>query len=159
SRLFSLECLRPFQWQLRDIELAEVLDILARRAEGESLREEFQKAEELALKAYEENYIDSSELPSSSSRLPLADAVRAAVQDAWERYGLCVPDWCCNAAAYWAPRKKEEIVRKREQRRQAALIREIFGNPYRPVALDSSWLTSYVLLLARGIYADLAFDR
>jgi hypothetical protein len=41
----------------------------------------------------------------------------------------------------------------------AALIRDIFGNPFRPVALDPAWLTTDVLALARGIYADRVFDR
>jgi hypothetical protein len=42
---------------------------------------------------------------------------------------------------------------------QASLLRDIFGNPFRPVTLDPSWLTSTVLALATGIYADPAFDR
>ncbi len=39
------------------------------------------------------------------------------------------------------------------------LIRDIFGNPFRPVAFDPAWRTSDVLLLARGIYDERAFDR
>jgi len=39
------------------------------------------------------------------------------------------------------------------------LLRDIFGNPFRPVACDASWLTSDVVALARGIYDDRAFDR
>ncbi|MBY0459710.1 MAG: hypothetical protein K2V38_20515 [Gemmataceae bacterium] len=38
-------------------------------------------------------------------------------------------------------------------------MRDIFGNPFRPVALDPAWLTSDVLALARGIYDERAFDR
>lgn len=38
-------------------------------------------------------------------------------------------------------------------------IRDIFGNPFRPVTVDSSWLTSTVLPLASGIYEEKAFDR
>jgi len=38
-------------------------------------------------------------------------------------------------------------------------IREIFGNPFRPVTIDPAWLTSDVRLLATGIYNDRAFDR
>jgi hypothetical protein len=50
--------------------------------------------------------------------------------------------------------------RKREQRSaQVPFIRDIFGNPFRPVSLDPSWLTSTVLALAESIYADRAFDR
>jgi hypothetical protein len=39
------------------------------------------------------------------------------------------------------------------------IIRDIFGNPFRPVALDPAWLSSDVVALARGIYTDRAFDR
>ncbi|MBP3956589.1 hypothetical protein J8F10_15045 [Gemmata sp. G18] len=41
----------------------------------------------------------------------------------------------------------------------ASLFRDIFGNPFRPVAVESSWLTSDVRPLAEGIYQDRAFDR
>jgi hypothetical protein len=46
-----------------------------------------------------------------------------------------------------------------EDARQVLLLRDIFGNPFRPVALDASWLTSNVVGLARGIYENRAFDR
>ena len=42
---------------------------------------------------------------------------------------------------------------------QPRLLRDIFGNPFRPPACDPAWLTSDVLALARGIYDDKAFDR
>jgi hypothetical protein len=45
------------------------------------------------------------------------------------------------------------------KRIRAALLRDIFGNPFRPVAVDPSWRTSTVVTLAEGIYADRAFDR
>jgi hypothetical protein len=38
-------------------------------------------------------------------------------------------------------------------------IRDIFGNPFRPVAFDPDWLTTDVRLLAEGIYAEKAFER
>jgi hypothetical protein len=43
--------------------------------------------------------------------------------------------------------------------KQAHLLRCLFGNPFRPVTLDPSWLTSTVVTLAKGIYDDRAFDR
>lgn len=43
--------------------------------------------------------------------------------------------------------------------RLAACARDIFGNPFRPVAFDPAWLTSTVIALAAGIYEDKAFDR
>jgi hypothetical protein len=46
-----------------------------------------------------------------------------------------------------------------ERAAQADLVRDIFGNPFRPVTVNPSWLTSTVVALAQGIYADRAFDR
>jgi hypothetical protein len=39
------------------------------------------------------------------------------------------------------------------------LLREVLGNPFRPVTVDPAWLTPTVVALAAGIYADRAFDR
>ncbi len=36
---------------------------------------------------------------------------------------------------------------------------DIFGNPFRPIAVDPCWLTSTAVALAQGIYTDRAFDR
>jgi hypothetical protein len=42
---------------------------------------------------------------------------------------------------------------------QCLLVRDIFGNPFRPTALDPAWLTPTVIELAQTIYNDRAFDR
>jgi hypothetical protein len=39
------------------------------------------------------------------------------------------------------------------------LIREVIGNPFRPITFNPSWRTSDVMLLAQGIYDERAFDR
>ncbi len=41
---------------------------------------------------------------------------------------------------------------------EAELVRDVFGNPFRPVALDPSWLTSAVLALARQVYESRDFS-
>jgi hypothetical protein len=38
-------------------------------------------------------------------------------------------------------------------------LRCLFGNPFRPVAVEPPWLTSDVLALATGVYEEKAFDR
>jgi hypothetical protein len=48
---------------------------------------------------------------------------------------------------------------KRDRHRQARLLRDIFGNPFRPVAFDSHWRTSDVIGLANAIYDDKVFER
>jgi hypothetical protein len=42
---------------------------------------------------------------------------------------------------------------------QAEMLRDIFGNPFRPVKLEPAWRTVNVIDLARGIYGDRAFER
>jgi hypothetical protein len=39
------------------------------------------------------------------------------------------------------------------------LIRDIFGNRFRPVAVEPSWLTPTTVQYAEGIYEGRAFDR
>jgi hypothetical protein len=46
-----------------------------------------------------------------------------------------------------------------ERAAQCHLLRCIVGNPFRPVGLAPSWITSTVVQLAQGIYAERAFDR
>ena len=41
----------------------------------------------------------------------------------------------------------------------STIFRDIFGNPFRPITLNPSWLTSTVVSLANGIYTERAFDR
>jgi hypothetical protein len=42
---------------------------------------------------------------------------------------------------------------------QTKLLREIFGDPFRPLSVDPSWLTLHVVELAQTIYDDRGFDR
>ena len=59
-------------------------------------------------------------------------------------------------------RETSAVLRKKvavEQEAIAEIVRDIFGNPFRPVALDPAWLTSTVVALSRGIYDERAFDR
>src|SRR5262249_28116970 len=51
---------------------------------------------------------------------------------------------------------------REEGQAQAALVRDIFGNPFRPVALDRSWLSgngAAVVELAQAIYDERAFEQ
>lgn len=47
---------------------------------------------------------------------------------------------------------------QQEQQAQVALIRDIYGNPFRPVAADPSWRTSTVDSLARQMYESRDFS-
>jgi hypothetical protein len=75
-----------------------------------------------------------------------------------------VSDYAARAAA--STRLADRVPgdeRFREQEaeceKQVRFFRDIFGNPFRPVAFDARWRTGDVLGVARGIYEDRAFDR
>src|SRR5262249_28129998 len=51
-----------------------------------------------------------------------------------------------------------EVVQA-ESQAQTTLLRDLFGNPFRPVTADLGWLTPAVITLAQGIYDERAFDR
>lgn len=46
-----------------------------------------------------------------------------------------------------------------EIRAQAKLLREIVGDPFRPLSVDPAWLTPGVVNLAQATYDERAFDR
>jgi hypothetical protein len=48
---------------------------------------------------------------------------------------------------------------RREFREQARLLRDIVGNPFRPVAFPAAWLSPTVLALARTFYDEGAFPE
>jgi hypothetical protein len=52
-----------------------------------------------------------------------------------------------------------ESNRLRAASENARLVRCVFANPFRPVAVDPCWLTSDVVALATSIYEEKAFDR
>jgi len=63
------------------------------------------------------------------------------------------------AAGVRADAEGTNAAAESESEAQLHLLRDIFGNPFRPAAIDPSWLTSTVVALARGIYEERAFDR
>jgi hypothetical protein len=66
------------------------------------------------------------------------------------------------ARAHMGLTRAHEIARKGLPRAQAVVcgwLRDIAGNPFRPVAFDPRWRTGDVTGLARAIHEDRAFDR
>jgi len=96
--------------------------------------------------------------------------------------GKRVDDWGCLAAKYLGrsfykirpldgalhvafkvlSRMREQDKAAAEEEAQAALLRELFGNPFRPVTIDPAWLTwngGVVPGLAQSICDEREFDR
>jgi hypothetical protein len=84
--------------------------------------------------------------------------------------------WTANACAYRARhlakykspasypffarfRCESQIDYDREQSAQCDRLRDIVGNPFRPVAVNPTWLTTSVVQLAQAIYEERTYDR
>ena len=48
---------------------------------------------------------------------------------------------------------------KHHRQGSVILLRDIFGNPFRPIVADPAWLTPTVQFIAVALYQDRAFDR
>jgi hypothetical protein len=46
-----------------------------------------------------------------------------------------------------------------ERAAQAGLLRDLFGNPFRPAAADHRWRTAAAVALAKSVYVERVFDR
>jgi hypothetical protein len=123
-------------------------------SELKAVQEHFRAENHGYIDAYHRDYwvlgafIESPPKPLIALVVAIADhaamsAARALRRDQW--------------SAEW--QKIHDEAEAVEKVQQCGLIREIFGNPFRRVSADPSWLTSDVLLLARGVYEDRAFDR
>ncbi len=66
-------------------------------------------------------------------------------------------NWRHFAGLKWGYDPEPEQVT--ESRAQVELVRDIFGNPFRPVTPDPRWLSETVVNLACSIYSERAFDR
>jgi hypothetical protein len=95
----------------------------------------------VASERYADGRVTAPDLAAARVRWPWGYGLKSAFRRLPDDLTWLTPDRAAEAAA------------------QAALLRDIFGNPFRTVTLDPSWLTSTVVALAAGIDAESAFDR
>lgn len=130
----------------------EVLEVVIRYADDQAEKDELREARRSA-----EQYGD-------------ADSDYLDSPTYWATHGE-VPDClvACVNASLWGggdlDQTDPELQTKYEEWRtlantaHLAIVRDVCGNPFRPVSVDPAWLTSTVRTLAENIYADCAFDR
>jgi hypothetical protein len=143
ARLFACACVRNLGPAIITAADRAVIEVAEGFAEGKVTKEQ--------LEATRRSIWATEAIPRSSSlRLMLGAICYAEIWNA-------VKAWRDASHKCWEPIRK--ITSAEEKRIQASLVREIFGNPFRPVAFDPKWGTSTAVALARGIYQDRAFDR
>jgi hypothetical protein len=152
QRLFAVACCRRLGPLLQDPRITTALDVAERHADGAATQADLEAALNGAARAQH-----------AQRRKALLFAY-AAVMDACSPGGLGAAEkvaWAEASAADSRATYGEGLRRTRPELYAplAALLRDVLGNPFRPVSVDQSWLTPAVVRLAQGIYEDRAFDR
>jgi hypothetical protein len=151
KRLFVCACCRRIWSELTDERSRRAVVIAEQYVEGAVSIERLHRAGRTAWEV-SDVYWSGGSFASGIPRPYSVAAYNATVSsDAWGA-----------AVAYDSP---DEIIlavtpdRAVEAAAQCDLLREIVGNLFRPVPFSPAWRTTDVLLLARGIYEERAFDR
>jgi hypothetical protein len=153
-RLFSLACCRRVWNFVKDERLKTALDTLERYADKAASEKQRTEAGKLCA-AYRQQYYDEV---GKEEEICIAVELWIAATKTMRRVVAKCGEGAAGAFA-WADVSEFERRTREERSAQTHLVRDIFGNPFRPVKLKRAWHTSDVLALARGIYDERAFDR
>jgi hypothetical protein len=142
QRLFACACCRAI-WALVDDDKARnAVEVAERFADGGARAGQLSAA-----------YRKAARVTSAANKAALISAEASLTPSLTSAAIVCALD------AVAMPAKDVAAAFAAENNRQLHLLHCIFGNPFRPVALDPEWRTSTVVQLAQGIYDDRAFDR
>lgn len=142
-RLLIVSCCRRVWNFLTDERSRTAVEVGERFADGQATDDERQKAHLAAIEVRSLAGITAKYAVSGLARPGVMMVVDVAGQTA-----------ACPPGEEYDPSKWEA-----ESRVQSDLIRDIFGNPFRPAKLDVSRLTPVVIKLAQAMYDERDFDR
>jgi hypothetical protein len=140
----------------------DVIEAAELRADGKVSRARWDAARELgrwaewSAEADTFGY-DSEVYPGSGLRYAVARGVGAVTEDG-DRLATAMI-WTHRQAALYGDEHSQCMIHPGFGDRVCILLRDIFGDPFQPVAIAPSWLTPRALKLALGIYEERAFDR
>jgi hypothetical protein len=156
-RLFAVACCRNIWHRLWDPRSCRAVEVAERFADGLATAEELAAARVLA----EEAVADASAefLRTYSRSAEGAVEATTAACDAARPSALEAATGTAASAAQAIPFPEPWKARRREQ---VLLLRELFGNPFRPARLDPflrMWNGGQIPRLAAAIYEERAFER
>jgi hypothetical protein len=145
-RLFCVACCRRI-WNLCfDARTRSAVEVSERFADALATHDELFSSHEAAYFAMsnQEGNVYSLDAGWHCSRLPVNERRCAEA--------------CARAAGLGTATPYDEDRERKEFFTQSHLLRDIFGNPFRPVAFDAAWRTSTAVALAQGMYESRNFD-
>lgn len=147
-RLFAVACCRRVWNELTDERSQRAVELAERAADEPIEPDRLMAASNDAADGLK---VAVARARGSTNSLAAAAALEALRADDLFRVALNVSQWISPSRRYGPP-CPEEIE-------QAKLLRQIVGNPFRPVGVDPAWRTPEVVRLAQTIYGERAFDR
>ncbi|OAI45593.1 hypothetical protein AYO44_12685 [Planctomycetaceae bacterium SCGC AG-212-F19] len=166
--LFACACCRQTLHLFADEACRDAVEVTERFADGLASDEERAAAAAILTRSYSFTVPDAVQLGEHAEYLEFDNEsiqpiwLTASMTGDFRRAGLIAK----LAARAWAQRRGDQRdslattqrVRAHEEV-QCTMLRCIFGNPFKPVVLDSRWTTPTIEQLAQAIYTDRAFDR
>jgi hypothetical protein len=148
-RLFAVACCRRIWPLLAEPQSRQAVEVAERYADGLADTDELEEVCEAASEL--ENLDNATEAAAGAAVWDDEEAAEFAAYYAAHAADEANPSASPSQGPWGAGGMAERAA-------QAELIRCIFGNPFRPVTLNPSWLTSAVLGLAETFYQDRAFN-
>jgi hypothetical protein len=149
-RLFAVACCRRISQLLPDERSRQAVEAAERYADAQATEEELETASDAACAVWD---TDIEQSPTRREKLDESDGFFPHVASL-AAYNVAVPvGWWGAAPAFVAPFDiAREVVpdSKAEGAAQCNLLRDIFGNPFRPVVLEPSCLTPSVVAPGPG---------
>jgi hypothetical protein len=150
-------CCRRIWQLLPDERSRQAVEVAERYADAQATEEELEAASAAAWAVW-----DADREPDSAGKGNSDGRDDAFPSGAWlAAYNAAIPPGGA-APAFVAPHemaREATANSETEGAAQCVLLRDLFGNPFRPVAVDPGWLTPEVVHLAQSIYDDRAFDH
>ena len=144
-RLFVCACCRRVWHLLEDERSRQAVEIAEHFADGTAAAEDLRQAMVTAFAAGQVLACRKEKIPNART-----DAADACCATCFDRVTEAVRSASRRTAGALACGGQDVS----ELQSQCALLRDLFGNPFRPATLDPDWLTPNVLALAAAAYAE-----
>jgi hypothetical protein len=153
-RLFACACVRRAGYLAKNRRLVRALSLLERFLDGTGTDRDRGRAHQLGVQVLQSGRLDLSQQC-------LGAEVWEGARKTLDRQVHAFGESAAAAVGYAAGGGDPEFqtAKSAERGAQVAIVRDNFGNPFRPVSADPAWFNSTAVSLAAGIYADRAFDR
>jgi len=138
-RLFGVACCRRIRGLMSIQSVREAVEVAERVADD--------AASEVECDSVRSGYLGDVH-EGDPDRFQAAGAACELVGDFWGNVNL----WCG-----WTDIARAAVEPLAETREQSPLVRDIFGNPFRPVAFSPEWRTSTAIMMAQGMYESRDF--